>query len=463
MASIKLLIALLVMVPASAFSQKNVTEVSKSGLTGIILPAGAKQDKRILSTVSAKSLLDMKAKEIGRECSGPAEVIYLPLKSGEKQSEEIKKSFTLEGYKISEVKGDLKYSLIFRGEKSWLIYLDDAKSETDLYISELLAIPGSDKEQTNTTIASADKTKSEITQPVAAISTSATTQIVSNNKNVVTADPVITTSTGGYKYKTTNFNDGWTATETADYVKVSKDRIVARVYYPVTMTEQMRPPVTEPHYYFWDLLVLPSFTIINKWEWKESLSYFQNYYIYAEAVDKSTGSNCYIGLDISLSSGTATPVLVIAPDKQTYDGQFSHPDNFKKMPGYNKFPVALTDLTGTWLGSDGATANYYNSVTGSYSGMGFVSMSDQFTFSANGDYTSKHSGASGMVGTMNTYNQEYKGKATVSDWEIILPNRWQGKTDTFDAWFEAVKGGRVLRLVDKQYSGMKYALVKKIK
>jgi hypothetical protein len=76
---------------------------------------------------------------------------------------------------------------------------------------------------------------------------------------------------------------------------------------------------------------------------------------------------------------------------------------------------------------------------------------------------SKHSGASGMVGTMTTYNQEYKGKSTVTNWEIILANRWKGATDTFEAWFEAVKGGRMLRLVNKQATGIKYDLVKKIR
>jgi hypothetical protein len=65
-----------------------------------------------------------------------------------------------------------------------------------------------------------------------------------------------------------------------------------------------------------------------------------------------------------------------------------------------------------------------------------------------------------MVGSMNTYNQEYKGKATVSNWEIILNNRWKGETDTFAAWFEAVKGGRVLNLVNKTATGITYSLVK---
>jgi hypothetical protein len=73
---------------------------------------------------------------------------------------------------------------------------------------------------------------------------------------------------------------------------------------------------------------------------------------------------------------------------------------------------------------------------------------------------SKHQGASGIVGSMSTYSQEYKGRSVVTNWEITLPNRWQGKTSTFHAWFEVVRGGRVLYLQDVQYSGSRFSLVR---
>jgi hypothetical protein len=65
-----------------------------------------------------------------------------------------------------------------------------------------------------------------------------------------------------------------------------------------------------------------------------------------------------------------------------------------------------------------------------------------------------------MVGNMQTYNQEYKGTASVTDWEITLTNRWKDKTDVFEAWFEVVSGGRILRLIDKNARGITYNLVK---
>jgi hypothetical protein len=464
MASSRLLTILLLFISAAAFSQKNVTDATKSELTGISLPAGSKQDKRILSTASAKALLDITAKEIGRECSGSAEVIYLPIDNEEKQSVRVKKLLTQEGYNITEVAVDIKYSVISLGDKNLLIFIEDTKTGADMYISALTVLPVAvAPPASNVSAHQTVETKTTNIPPSSVAATGTAAQATQEPPKPFTKELPSPASLGGFKFTATNFDDGWTSIQTDEYVKISKDKIVARIYYPVEMTEQMRPPVIEARYYFWNLIVIPQFTVKNLWEWKEQGSFFQSDYLYAEAIEKSTGTDCYIGLNISFSSGGATPVLAIAPDKQTYDSQFSKPENILKMLGYNKFAVALSDLTGTWVGGDNSVASYYNSVTGNFAGMNFVSMSDQFTFSANGDYTSKHSGASGMIGNTTAYNQEYKGKAIVSNWEIILTNRWEGKTDTFEAWFEGVHGGRMLRLVNKQYTGIKYNLFRKPK
>jgi hypothetical protein len=461
MASVRLITLLFLFIPAVAFPQKNVTDVTKSDLTGISLPAGSKQDKRILSTASAKSLLDMKAKEIGRECSGSAEVIYLPLATDEKQAALVKKILTQNGYNITEVKGDNLYSVVTKGDKNLIVYLEDTKTGADLYISVLTSLPVTavqpvSNQAPQPEIKSAATNVPAVAAPAAAAATQSVPETIKPEAKATSSAPA-----AGFKFTTTNFNDGWVTTETPDYVKVSKDKSVARIYYAVEMTEKMRPPVIEARYYFWNLLVVPEFSIVNLWEWKEQGSYYQSDYLYAEAIEKSTGSKCFIGMNISFNSGGATPVLVIAPDKQTYESQFSNPENLLKMLGYNRFAIALSDLTGTWVGGDGSVASYYNSVTGNFAGMNFISMSDEFIFSSNGDYSSKHSGASGMAGNTKTYNEQYKGKATVTNWEIILPNRFDGKTDTFEAWFEGVHGGRMLKLVNKQYTGIKYNLFKK--
>jgi hypothetical protein len=59
----------------------------------------------------------------------------------------------------------------------------------------------------------------------------------------------------------------------------------------------------------------------------------------------------------------------------------------------------------------------------------------------------------GMLGSMKFYDQKYNGALTVSPWEIVMTKRFDGKTSTFWAQYEAVRGGRVLHLTDKTIYG----------
>jgi hypothetical protein len=128
-----------------------------------------------------------------------------------------------------------------------------------------------------------------------------------------------------------------------------------------------------------------------------------------------------------------------------------------RMSSYNKFAVGTNDLNGTWQSGGSQMTQWYNSITGAYAGATFASSSATFSFSGN-TYSSIHNGATGAVGAMNTFQQEYKGNATITNWNITMTNRYQGKTQQFDAHFQAVRGGRLLYLNDR--SGGEYTLVK---
>ena len=100
---------------------------------------------------------------------------------------------------------------------------------------------------------------------------------------------------------------------------------------------------------------------------------------------------------------------------------------------------------------------WYSTTTGNNVGSTAVAKSDVFRFSAGSSYSSTHNGATGWVGAMNTYQQEYKGTYTVSDWTVTATNRWNKKTDKYNAWFEVIKGGRILHL---DTPGITYTLFK---
>jgi hypothetical protein len=102
----RILTFLIFLIPVISVAQKNVTDVTKSGLTGIDLPAGTKQDKRILSSAAAETLLEMKAEETGRSVSGNVEVLMLPVASNGGGSVTVKQLLVAAGYKVTEVQGD---------------------------------------------------------------------------------------------------------------------------------------------------------------------------------------------------------------------------------------------------------------------------------------------------------------------------------------------------------------------
>jgi hypothetical protein len=87
-------------------------------------------------------------------------------------------------------------------------------------------------------------------------------------------------------------------------------------------------------------------------------------------------------------------------------------------------------------------------------------MSDKFIFNSNSSYEAEFKGAAGMVGNMKTYQQEFKGIFSVlSPWQISTTDQ-DNKTVVYDCWFEPVKGGRIFHLINHQYTGTTFDLIK---
>ncbi|MFN5168420.1 MAG: hypothetical protein ACK5DD_02240 [Cyclobacteriaceae bacterium] len=272
------------------------------------------------------------------------------------------------------------------------------------------------------------------------------------------------TFTASIAKATTNFNDGWVATIAVDKVIVTRGTVQVYIYFPIAHDDASRGAGRD---YFWDSRLPSEFQIIQKQyrDHGEVISSFQAPYVEGVAIHRQTGKRVFLGLVVNSGSGNMFPVLAVAPDEETLRKIFPKAeDKFESdlaaMTSYNRFAVTTQDLFGKWSGGGSTAANYYNAYSGAYAGMGAVAMSDRFEFLANGGYSSRHQGASGMVGSMSTYSQDYKGKATITDWTVTMTNRFKGETTNFNAWFEAVAGGVVLHLQDSQYSGLKFDLVR---
>lgn len=261
---------------------------------------------------------------------------------------------------------------------------------------------------------------------------------------------------------TTRFNDGWVATIEQGFVRVAKGEVVVLLHYGLPMPENMWVTGNEQERvgYYWNRLVAPRYRVDELKVFKNNICYFCLYFGEGSATEVATGARKHVALYVQFDKGLGYAVQVVAPSFAAFQKEFPNIEAVGKMYGYNKFAVKAADLTGKWTSSTGAAAQYYNSVTGAYAGMNAVSTADSFTFNRDGTYSSAHSGASGFVGSQQFYSQKYQGRATLNSWQMSLTNRFNNKTEVFEAYFEMTASGPILHLIRVDAKGIHYRLVR---
>lgn len=287
----------------------------------------------------------------------------------------------------------------------------------------------------------------------------------SEQNNTITGNTTAATipPTGiGLTYNSTNFNDGWTSAITNDYVKVSKNGTEVRLYYADAKIDRQLPSNTNSfESYYWDAIVQPAFNTAQPFvREKEQFSYGKEDIWEANVTNKQTGKAGYLGMRLVFNNGTCRPIVVIAPDKNTYYSQFGSDEDFTKMLSYNKFAVAQKDLVGKWKSFEAGSMDYYNIYSGDYAGMSTASTNDEFIFISNGTYQSEHSGTITFNGSVSHGKTTYQGSFSVDQWELVATNRGPNDPGEFFCQFEAVKGGSMLRLTNKKFTGNQISLFK---
>lgn len=290
----------------------------------------------------------------------------------------------------------------------------------------------------------ADEKKAMVTTPV--------------QNNPANANTPATAGATGISKPTTNFDDGWVAKALASFVQLTKNGTEIRLHYIDDALDNARPNTIDAPEYYWSKYVTPFFNVSNPQKWA-GVQYPVIYFMWGNAVNKQTGKTCFVAIKIVYSGG-ARPIVVIAPNESSYQQQFAHPNDLDRMLNYNKFAVTTADITGTWKGSGGGGVEYYNAYTGGYTGMSAISTSDEFVFNTNGTYTSTYRSANMNNGGAQFGGQDFKGKYTVTDWQVTATNRFRGKTTAFTAQLIAVRGGYLLYMSDPDNSSMNYTLFK---
>ena len=302
------------------------------------------------------------------------------------------------------------------------------------------------------------------------------TETIDAKSNV---QPLKNSSASNFTYTTTNFDDGWVGTVKDDWVEVSKPGIKILIHYPNKNTDEYTSVLQEGNIKAWNILVVPKYSAITNFMERGLQTIESITFITANAIDKITGKKAYVVLyKKHYQNGNGRYLEIIADNQSIFENEFGNKyinasswdyqeqseswNKLANMQWRNKFSVSANDLIGTWTANDYASLSYYYVGSGGYAGATATSTADKFTFLAANNYESDHTGASGVVGNQQFSRQVYKGKSTITEWTLILTNRFKGATDKFSCQFEAIKGGRIL-LLNQIADGFKssYALVKK--
>jgi len=122
-------------------AQKKIISVTQSAITGIVLPAGSKQDKRWLSESSAQVLLELESKKGNTGVKNP-EVLYLPPVSNcGFNSDSLVTQLSGLGWEVIGIESDEKYAWLQKSGRYVIAYFLMEKKQTQLYFAEAVAVP----------------------------------------------------------------------------------------------------------------------------------------------------------------------------------------------------------------------------------------------------------------------------------------------------------------------------------
>jgi hypothetical protein len=279
---------------------------------------------------------------------------------------------------------------------------------------------------------------------------------VPQNQKAETITPTLST---GFKFTSTNFDDGWVSTVQEDWIQVTKGNTKVLIHYPNKNADAYNSVLMDGLKNAWNILVATKYSSGSNFEFKPITGWQSIEFAEADMVEKTSGKTVHVVLfKMNYSNGSGKYMEFITPDKRTFEQEFGayHQTTYgwekmENMVGYNKFAVAATDLTGKWTNNFSGTQQYVNAYTGASAGMDTHSSNQNFEFSPQNTYKWDLSVASGFVGSI-------KFQSVKSSGQFSLPNNWQinfsdleGKPKTFNAFFSCIKGFRILMLEDAGY------------
>jgi len=268
-----------------------------------------------------------------------------------------------------------------------------------------------------------------------------------------------------------------------DWVEVKKGNIKVLLHYPKEGTIFPAEPdaLTKTA---WNILVAPRYSNLSNFKTSYVEDFNRPYFAIGYEVENASGNKVFIVLFrrgggwIELVSTTNNDFIsefgfnpesvrwgslseymggwvVDLSNGSTVKAESVVFDKLEKMTAYNKFAVAATDLENTGKWSDHYSSNtfYTNIYTGMSAGMSTYTSSQSFNFGSMKKYSWQLAAANSYGGNANFAQAKGEGKFNVpNNWQIAFSDI-EGKPKTYDAYFTAVKNGRVLWLNDALFPG----------
>lgn len=268
--------------------------------------------------------------------------------------------------------------------------------------------------------------------------------------------------TSGFKFNETNFEDGWTATEQEDWVRVTKGVITVLLHYPKegTIFPADPEPLTNAA---WNILVAPKYSNLQNYKTTSISTNSRPYLGMGYATDNAQGKQLFVVL---FRQGRSGWLEIIAPDKNSFVQQFKFdPETIRwdsdsellnpliQMVNYNKFAVGESDFSGIWTSDFTGVQQLYYVYTGNYAGMNINQSNEEFTFGPGNTYSWRLLVVSGMVGSMKYANVKSNGSFSVlNNWQVRFSKIETG-AKTYQAHWSCIKGARLLHLLDANAPG----------
>ncbi len=254
---------------------------------------------------------------------------------------------------------------------------------------------------------------------------------------------------------------GWTLTAAADFVEARRGAVTVRLHHAAPIPDALRADAEAKRRHFWDTLVAPRLADVRN----VVVSRIEPYvaasdWIAADAVERASGRPVRVLFHLFTAQGIVRGVEVVAPDAAQAAAVAGTGEQAAALRELNRFPVQPAELPGRWSDSGSTFAQYVNAYTGANAGTAVQGSAYTLVFDAAGRYTSEFKSVSGFAGSLR-FGQENRAGTWRLQGGLLETQADDGRRRSFRAWFEAVRGGRVLHLQDTQYAAMHDVLARR--